>query len=268
MATTSYSSSTGLVSSVGDASGTVGYVYDDWGRVVSYIDPSGAVTTTSYDSESNVLSSATPVGTTSYSYDSLNRVTQITDPTGVQTVSYRSDGSLDTVTLPNGVSAVYTSRPQVGDLSTLTYSKGSTVLGVFSRSYDILGRVSVDGMPTGSREYVYDGLGRLTTATDKDPGATVTETRVYAFDADTNRTSLTRTPAGQSAVVTSYTDNSGDQLTNVSGGSLPGSYSYDSNGNVLTTPNTTVAWSGGNRVKTTTKAGVTVSYGLDVAGRN
>jgi RHS repeat-associated protein len=267
VATTSYSSSTGLVSSVGDSNGTISYGYDGWGRVVSYTDASGAVTATTYDSESNVLSSATPVGTTSYTYDSLNRVTQVTDPTGVQSVSYRSDGSLDTVTLPNGVSAVYTSRPQVGDLVSLTYSNGSGVLGVFTRSYDVLGRVTVDGFPSGSREYSYDGLGRLSTATDKNPGGTVTETRVYGFDADTNRTSMTRTPAGQSAVVTSYTYNTADRLTNVSGGPNPGAYSYDSNGNVLTTPDTTLTWSGGNRVKTMTKAGVTVTYGLDVSGR-
>ncbi len=79
---------------------------------------------------------------------------------------------------------------------------------------------------------------------------------------------MTRTPAGQSAVVTSYTYNTADQLTNVSGGANPGAYSYDSNGNVLTTPNTTVTWSAGNRVKTMTTGGTTVTYGLDVAGRN
>jgi hypothetical protein len=48
-----------------------------------------------------------------------------------------------------------------GDVATVEYENGSGTLGVFSRSYDTMGRVTADAGPLVDRAYDYDGLGRL-----------------------------------------------------------------------------------------------------------
>lgn len=265
--TTTYHSSTGLVTSVGDSNGTISYAYDAWGRVTDYTDAAGAATTSTYDAESNLVSAATPVGTTTYTYDSLNRVIEVVDPVGTTGITYAADGTLDTVSLPNGVVASHTARAGVGDVETVTYENTLGVLGVFARDYDVLGRVTVDVTPDGMREYSYDGLGRLILVVDKDGDGVEIERREYGFDANTNRTTLTTTPAGGSASTVTYTYNTADQLTTVTGGPDPGSFTYDSNGNTLTMPGASLTWTGGNRLESVTQGGVTVTYGLDASGR-
>ncbi len=152
-------------------------------------------------------------------------------------------------------------------MDTVTYAGPSGVVGVFHRDYDIRGRVTRDVMPSGIREYSYDGLGRLTLVVDQDPQGVETERRAYGFDANTNRTSLTTTPTGQAASTVTYAYNPADQLTTVTGGPHPGSYSYDPNGNTLSMPGATLTWTGDNRLETITQAGVTVTYNLDALGR-
>lgn len=53
----------------------------------------------------------------------------------------------------------------------------------------------------------------------------------------------------------------------MTGGSNPGSYTYDSNGNTLTTPDLTLTWTGDNRLATTSDGTTTVARGLDAHGR-
>jgi RHS repeat-associated protein len=185
-------------------------------------------------------------------------------------VSYTvaAGAQVSTVTYPNGVVATTTSRAGVGDVATVEYENIGGVLGVFTRSYDLMGRVTADAGPLVDREYDYDGLGRLVEARDYEPGTSnLVETREYGFDANTNRTSLTVTPAGQSPTVTTYqiASDGSDRLTSVNNGTA---FTYDSNGNTASMPGRTMVWSAANRlVEVAVPSGPTVEYGLDPLGR-
>jgi RHS repeat-associated protein len=185
-------------------------------------------------------------------------------------VSYTvaAGAQVSTVTYPNGVVATTTSRAGVGDVATVEYENIGGVLGVFTRSYDLMGRVTADAGPLVDREYDYDGLGRLVEARDYEPGTSnLVETREYGFDANTNRTSLTVTPAGQSPTVTTYqvASDGSDRLTSVNNGTA---FTYDSNGNTVSMPGRTMVWSAANRlVEVAVTSGPTVEYQLDPLGR-
>jgi YD repeat-containing protein len=175
---------------------------------------------------------------------------------------------VSSVAYPNGVTAVTSSRPGVGDVATVEYENTGGVLGVFTRSYDTMGRVTADAGPLVDREYDYDGLGRLVEARDYEPGTSnLVETREYGFDANTNRTSLTVTPAGQSPTVTSYqiASDGSDRLTSVNNGTA---FTYDTNGNTVSMPGRGMVWSAANRLlSVAVPPGPTVDYTLDPLGR-
>ncbi len=271
--TTTYDPATGAVTSIGDTSGTVSYTYDTWGRIVTETDALGETTTFGYDSESNLVSRADSKGTTTFIVDALGRITQIGDTgIGTTTVSYSATAgaSRSVTSYPNGVIATATSRVAAGDVDTVSYTNGAGVLGGFDRDYDVSGQVVRDGAPDVVREYDYDDVGRLVEARDYDPVTTeLAETREYGFDANTNRTSMTTTPAGGAASTVTYgIDAASDRLLSVTGGSAPGPVSYDVNGNTTVMPTRTISWTAANRIAAvTTAGGVTVGYGYDPLGR-
>ena len=201
------------------------------------------------------------------------RITQIGDTgIGTTTVSYsETAGALRSVTsYPNGVVATATSRVAAGDVDTVSYANGAGVLGGFDRDYDVSGQVVRDGAPDVVREYDYDEVGRLVEARDYDPvTAGLVETRTYGFDANTNRTSMTTTPAGGAASTVTYgIDAASDRLLSVTGGPAPGAVSYDVNGNTTVMPTRTISWTAANRIAAvTTSGGVSVGYGYDPLGR-
>lgn len=143
--------------------------------------------------------------------------------------------------------ATATSRVAAGDVDTVSYANGSGVLGGFDRDYDVSGQVVRDGAPDVVREYDYDDVGRLVEARDYDPVTVgLVETRTYGFDANTNRTSMTTTPAGGSASTVTYgIDAASDRLLSVTGGSAPGPVSYDVNGNTTVMPTRSISFAGG-----------------------
>ncbi len=271
--TTSYDATTGAVTAVGDVSGTVSYTYDSWGRILTQTDALGEVTTFVYDVESNLISRSDSKGTTTFVTDQLGRVIQIVDSgVGTTNVAYTSTGGAlgSVMTYPNGVIATTVSRVGSGDVDTVTYTNGGGLVGTFDRDYDVSGQVVRDVAPDVVREYDYDDLSRLVVARDYDPiTAELAETREYGFDANTNRTSMTTTPAGGAASTVTYgIDAASDRLLSVTGGSAPGAVSYDVNGNTTVMPTRTISWTAANRVAAiTTAGGVVVGYGLDPLGR-
>ncbi len=106
----------------------------------------------------------------------------------------------------------------------------------------------------GTWSYVYDGAGRLDTATR---GATVWD---YGYDLNSNRTSLAKTGA---ATVT-YGYNSQDQLTSMTGTTAP---TYDGRGNTSTVAGVTLGWDASDRNTSLTSGAVSVSYARDSADR-
>jgi large repetitive protein len=192
----------------------------------------------------------------------------------------------------------------------------------WSQDNDALGRVRRDWTPSGAtftgdttgaaatgfaRDYTYDRAARLVEVKDQtvpvanagagvanpdDPAGlqalTACQYRDYAFDANGNRTSLTRTtgaagaacptPGGTGAVTKTWTYDDGDRITTAPGG---GAYTYDAFGRATTIPqaDTPLAAAGGtpggvtlgyfddDSIKSLAQNSTTTTFGLDAAGR-
>ena len=147
-----------------------------------------------------------------------------------------ADGQMLTGTYGNGVAETRGYDGNTGRLTTITDAAGGT--GVMSRSYgfDALGNVlsRTDGVNHLTDSFAYDGLNRLTAATTGG-AATVN----YSYDKIGNLTG--RSDFGG----LTYGSSGGQgphQLKTVSTFAGPGSYSYDSDGNMTSGSNRSYSW--------------------------
>ncbi|UZN02007.1 hypothetical protein [Cellulomonas sp. S1-8] len=149
------------------------------GRVVSYTDVWGVVTTTTYDAAGRPGASRTTVGATAFDssveYDADGRAVRLLDGGKVVAVpQYGPGGDLVGVAYPAGAGAagngtsVQVTRDPVGALSELVWSfVGSGPVSdrvVRSRSGRVLSATVSEGSVSGSSSYWYDGAGRLVRA--------------------------------------------------------------------------------------------------------
>jgi hypothetical protein len=251
--TTSYDTSTGLVTTVSAAtttenaatSATTGY--DDFGRVITYNEANEATgaavnsVTTTYDTAGRVSTVSDAHTARTYTYNAGNEhrglttglavtVTGSSTFTGSYTAGYDSDGAASSQTDPNGI-ATSLSKDETGTTITQLDTKisdGSTWLLDSITAPTIHGETLAGAGPVGVHSYAYDKIGRLTAATAAPTGGACT-TRIYALDADSNRTSSTAYPAdadgscqwATGGVATSHSYDAADRLQ--SGVSTPAS---------------------------------------------
>jgi YD repeat-containing protein len=223
-----------LFQDLGAAAQVTEYAYDNQGNVTSVKDPLNKVTANAYDALNRLRQVTDPaLGVTQYAYNGLDALTQVTDPRGLAT-GYTVDGlgnlilqqSPDTGNTANTYDAT-------GNLLTQLDAKGQTT----SYVYDALNRVTLITFHDGSKQaYAYDagtnGLGRLATITETDPGNQVTSQIAYAYDAHGRVTSETRT-LGAIAYVTAYSYDSFGRMSAVtypSGRTV--TYAFDALGRV------------------------------------
>jgi large repetitive protein len=293
--------------------------YDAAGNVAQVVDPQGTTTYT-YDGTD---------AAGNHEHRGLPTKVAVTRPTGGAveiTGAYDAAGVLTVQKLPGGI-AQRTTYDTAGEPVALTYSGtiGSDTDATWlawSQNNDAVGRVRRDWTPDGAaftgttgsgaaatgfaRDYTYDRAARLVEVTDQtmtaagvgvanldDPtalqAATVCQVRDYAFDANGNRSGLTRTTAspgqacptagGAGAVTSTWGYDAADQITTAPGG---GSYSYDAFGRATTMPQTdtpaaavpgatpgdvSLGYYDDDSVKSLTQNGTTTAFGLDPAGR-
>ncbi len=138
-------------------------------------------------------------------------------------------------------------------------------------------RIAAQTSPQSSQAFAYDGAGRLATVADTTSGACTT--RVYGFDTESNRTSLTTYPAGAGGTCTTTTTptvatTSYDQADR----DTKAGYSFDALGRTLTVPAVdtqglgaysadtgplTVGYYTNDLVATQTQGAATLTYTLD-----
>ncbi len=234
------------------------FAYDNRGRRTSVTDANSKVTSYAYDAADRLLSvtdAQTPTnGVTQYAYDTENNLTSITDALSrVTGFTYDSLGRVTQTTFPSALTETY-SYDAVGNLASKTDRKGQAI----SYSYDQLDRLAHKGYPdstgadytydaasrltnvsdpTGTYQFSFDNMGRLTgTTTDYSFLAARTFTNSYAYDAGSNRTSFTDPESGATSYVYD-TLNRLSSLTNFS--SQQFSFTYDALGRrtQLTRPN-------------------------------
>lgn len=231
----------GRRTSVTDANAKVtSYAYDDADRLVTVTDaqtPTHGVTTYAYDTENNLLSITDALSrVTGFTYDSLGRVTQTTFPsTLTETYTYDAVGNLTAKTDRKGQAISY-DYDELDRLSSKSYPDSTSV----DYTYDAASQLTNVSDPTGTYQFGFDNMGRLTgTTTDYSFLTGRTFTNSYAYDVASNRTSFTDPENG----ATSYVYDTLNRLTTltppaaISAGAFGFSHDALSRRTQLTRPN-------------------------------
>ncbi len=287
-ATYGFDPATGLATTTTASGITLTTGYDSWGRVTSQTDADGNSASSSYDIDGRVATSSDGKGTYTYTYDGVagehrGLVTSLNVGAGSApstfSATYNGDGSMTTETYPSGLVAK-TRYDNSGDANALTYTMGTTPWMTFAQANSIYGQVRLDSTPQGGRTLGYDPSGRLASVADTasfGSGTALCSTRVYAYDAESNRASLTSYPdAGGSDTGTCSTSTSptgfgfgydqADRLTN-------SGYTYDLFGRTTTDPyppngtSATIGYYVNDQVASETVGSTTRTYATDPARR-
>jgi RHS repeat-associated protein len=254
--------------------------YDSLGRPIKYEDADGNVSGFAYDLLSRPVTVSDGKGTQVVAYDVESGVpTEMTDSAaGTFKASYNATGQMTEQLLPDGLAQKISYDPE-GTAVSLQYVKETNCSSActwlsFSREDSIRGQVLREESTLANEEYTYDKAGRLTLAKETPTGEGCT-TRSYAFDKDSNRTSLTtRKPKEGGACDTSsegskqtYSYDTADRL-------IGEGVKYDNLGRITSLP---AKYSGGGILTTSyyvndltrsqTQDGVTNTYNLDSALR-
>lgn len=236
-----YSTTTGRPTTTSTSAATLTTGYDSLGRIVNYTDASGNVATTGYDLDGQVVSRSDGKATTTYVYDSSSEhrglVTSenIASPTQPSTfaATYDAAGNIATETYPNGLVAS-TGYDNEENPNVLSYSLAGSTWMTFTATRGDGDRIVAQNSPQSSQTLAYDQDDRLSTVADT-YGGTCT-TRVYAFDADSNRQSLSSYPASAGMCSTSTTPTTTTTSYDTADRDTAPTYSYDAFGRTLTVP--------------------------------
>ena len=190
----------GRRTSVTDQNGkTTTYAYDDADRLTSVTDAASHVTTYGYDTENNLTSiKDANNNTTSFTYDAFGRVTKTTFPSGyIETYNYDAVGNLLNKTDRKNQLIAYT-YDGLNRLTQKSYPDTTTV----NYTYDLDSRLTQVTDPTGTYQFTFDNMGRLTSATSSYTFLTARNfTTGYSYDAASNRTGFTDPENGSTAYV-------------------------------------------------------------------
>ncbi|MEQ4718908.1 DNRLRE domain-containing protein [Nonomuraea sp. B19D2] len=203
--TYSFDPATGLPTKTSSAGGdTVSVEYDSFGRAVSTTDATGNVSTVTFNVDGQIATTHDGKGLITFTYNGVDAgggaerrglMTRVdSGGGGTFTGAYDPDGRLTRQVYPGGLTG--TARyDNTGTQVALTYAKNNVSWLSFTAVPDNHGRVANRQGPGGSdQNYDYDEVGRLVKVTDSYAGTCAT--RVYGFDANTNRTSLSAYPSG------------------------------------------------------------------------
>lgn len=241
----------GKMASFTDARGNLtSYGYDGFdrlGRVTYPIGSTGTQTSESYhyDADDNVVSRTTRAGATiAFTYDTLNRLTAKTPPSPAPVVSYGYDLAGRITSTSDNSAAITAAVPPSGSVATYAAST----------SYDTLNRpTAVSWSPAPAS--VAPAAGSVTFT--------------HGYNAANQRVSQTATdgswwyyPTAPPSAV-SYTANAVNQYTAV--GTV--SPTYDANGNLTNDGTFSYTYDAENRLVSASGAGNTASYASDAQGR-
>jgi RHS repeat-associated protein len=260
--------------------------YNTLGQLTSYTDATESTTSYEYDVDGRVKKTNDGKGTEAFTYNgTTGLLTELINEYGTTkltfTATYDAEGHMLTESYPNGMNAIY-AYSATGKPISLEYKKTthcSEKCTWFSDSIvpSLHGQWLEQTSTLSHQKYTYDGDGRLTQVQNTPAGQGCT-TRIYAYDADTNRTSLTtREPgsegkcAAEGGSEEKHTYDTADRLTDAS-------VSYNAFGDITAVPATdaggkevsealTSEYYVDNQVASQKQGEQTIGYNLDPAGR-
>jgi RHS repeat-associated protein len=286
--TDKYSETTGQLTeqstTAGSETKTITSKYNKLGQLLQYTDADGNTTTYEYEPENDgrLTHVNDGKGTTTYSYnETTGALSKLVDTQGTNaltfTASYDVEGNITSESYPNGMTATYTHNT-TGQTTGITYEKTTdctekcvwfTENVTPSIHEQILEQIS----SLGKDNYTYDQSGRLTQVQETPAGKGCT-TRIYAYEADTNRTSLTTEEPNSKGECTTeggteekHSYDSADRLTDTG-------IAYDAFGDITKLPATDAggyelssSFYADGQLEGQTQNGQSISYQLDPAHR-
>jgi hypothetical protein len=252
--TDEYNSTTGALekqsTTVSGKTKTITSKYNTLGQPDTYTDADGNTTTYKYggpekDGLIEEISDSSNEGKSNqkYTYEETTKemTTLVDSAAGTFTASHDIEGQLTSEVYPNNMCANYTHN-SVGEATHIEYIKTTncsektpTVWFSENKVPSVRGEMMSRTSTLSSETYNYDTLGRLT-ETQETPGGEYCKTRTYAYDEESNRTSLTaREPNAKKECATEggteekHTYDEANRLTDTG-------IAYDPLGNVTTLP--------------------------------
>ncbi len=209
--TDAYNSETGALetqsNTVAGKAKTITSKYNRLGQLTKYTDADGGTTTYAYEEGSDgrleeVImdgpegEAEQEKGKQTYSYNATTGFMEklVDSAAGTFTAGYDVEGKMTTETYPNGMTANYTIN-STGQSTGLEYKKTTHCTEHCTWFNDsvtpsVHGETLTQASTLSKENYIYDAAGRLTEVQETPTGSTCTA-RLYAYDEESDRTSLT-----------------------------------------------------------------------------
>ncbi|HEV3047041.1 MAG TPA: RHS repeat-associated core domain-containing protein [Solirubrobacteraceae bacterium] len=257
---------------------TITSVLNSLGELTSYTDADENTSTYEYDIDGRITKTSDGKGTQTYTYEATTGdLTKLVDSAaGTFTATYDVEGNMLSEGLPNGMSKDYTYN-QTGTPVSLEYVKTTHCTEKCTWFSDnvapsIHGQWAEQTSTLSHQAYTYDADGRLTQV--QNTSAAKCTTRVYAYEEETNRTSLkTYEPNSKGECATEHDSEEkhsydiGNRLTDTGVrynefGDTTALPAADAGGSELTS-----TFYVDNQLASETQNGETVGFNLDPSGR-
>jgi RHS repeat-associated protein len=216
-----------------DTAGQTLYTYDGFNNPLTLRQTGQANLTYTYDAAGNLKTEQGSGGTTTYSYDNANQIAGINQSlTNANETFVYTAGRPVNIYIPGNITETI-GYDQAGRETSISAVKGGTTLSSYTATYvnssgadTNLMQSEINNVTGVTTNYTYDGLNRLTAATQTGSGTLNSYT--YTYDANGNRTQYSHN--GSYSAIFGF--NSANELS-TNGGATDGS--YDANGNQAST---------------------------------
>ncbi len=222
---------------------TITSKYNARGELEEYTDADGNTTTYTYSNDGQITATKDAKGEQKYVYEKTTGfLSELVDSKAKAfTAENDVEGNLVTEHYPNAMTATYT-RNAAGERTGIEYKKTSDCKSACPETWfketrvpSIHGEILNRANTATQDEYAYDNAGRLISVEETPAGGGCT-TRLYAYNEESDRTSLTTRPpgtegkcAGEAGTIERHIYDSGNRLTD------PG-IKYETFGNVTLLP--------------------------------